>query len=1112
VDSDTPDPDLSDNSSTVDTPINESADLSITKIGDANPVMAGDTLTYTLTVANNGPSDAENITIIDKSPSDVTNVQYSDDDGATWQSWDGSYNLASLKYEAYFVLLIRGIVNPSAIGTLTNAAIVDSDTPDPDLSNNIATEITPINTSADLSVDKNAPPEPVSLGDTLIYTITVQNHGPDDALNVVITDIVPGELDSILFSVDNGSSWQDWNGSYDIVTLINGEIVKILISGMVIADSDGLITNTVTITSDTPDPDLSNNTAITHTPIGSSADLSITKIANYTSVDAGQMLTYTITIKNLGPDNAENVVLTDNTSVILLTPQFSLDNINWEPWQSPYTLGMITEGAVQVVYIRGVVNPIINPTVTPRISNTATISSSTPDPDISNNNSHIITPITVSADLEVIKTDSPSPIIAGNILTYTIEIINNGPSDAIGVVLADAIPSSVINPEFSIDGGSSWLPWIGTYPIQDPTTGRVAAGGSIYVLIRGTVSPAAVGHISNTATIMSATPDPDLSNNTYTQSTPTITSADMAIVKTAIPSPVNAGETLNYTLSITNNGPSFARNVVITDQIPEGLSDVVFSIDAGNTWIPWTGSYLVGTVATGATITALARGIVKQHTTDFIPNTAEVDSTTPDPDLTNNKSTALTPVNESADLSIVKTSSSSIAAAGEMLIYTLSINNAGPSDAENVIVTDNIPIAMSSPEFSTDNGVTWQPWINPFTVGLLESGKFITIHIQGIIDPNTTGTIRNTATVSSDTNDPDSSNNRSTLRLPVNTSADLSISKTGDMTAIKAGDMITYTIIVTSDGPSDATNVVVTDDIPNYLTDVQFSDDNGLTWQDWLGSYTLDVLPCNSSFTLFIRATVPPSATGTIFNTTSVISNTPDPDMSNNDSIEATPIYTMADLSINKTASKTTVGVGDVITYSITAYNSGPDDAQTVVITDVIPPGLTNAEFSFDEGVTWYPWQGYYSMQLLELEASVTIIIRAVVAADAAGNIVNTAFISSITTDPDLTNNYATIISKAPCPCPPCPPCPDPITRDEALNQIIASIALEELALSHIINAESEKIRYVLGVLPDVTGPNATIDEIIKVNSEVAKMISTIAHYEILLKEKLDSALSGYKN
>lgn len=83
------------------------------------------------------------------------------------------------------------------------------------------------------------------------------------------------------------------------------------------------------------------------------------------------------------------------------------------------------------------------------------------------------------------------------------------------------------------------------------------------------------------------------------------------------------------------------------------------------------------------------------------------------------------------------------------------------------------------------------------------------------------------------------------------------------------------------------------------------------------------------------------------------------------------------------------------------------------------------------------------------------------------------------------------------------------ITRDDAVNQILSSIAMEELGLSHIINAEGEKLQYVLGTLPGVTGPAATIEDLLNTNESIQNLLQNASYNQLLLKSKMQQALSA---
>lgn len=83
------------------------------------------------------------------------------------------------------------------------------------------------------------------------------------------------------------------------------------------------------------------------------------------------------------------------------------------------------------------------------------------------------------------------------------------------------------------------------------------------------------------------------------------------------------------------------------------------------------------------------------------------------------------------------------------------------------------------------------------------------------------------------------------------------------------------------------------------------------------------------------------------------------------------------------------------------------------------------------------------------------------------------------------------------------------ISRDDAVNQILSSIAMEELGLSHILNAEGEKLQYVLGTLPGVPGPEATIEDLLNTNESIQNILQNASYNQLLLKSKMQQALSA---
>ena len=268
--------------------------------------------------------------------------------------------------------------------------------------------------------------------------------------------------------------------------------------------------------------------------------------------------------------------------------------------------------------------------------------------------------------------------------------------------------------------------------------------------------------------------------------------ADLEITKKASSDTLLPRDTVTYTITATNIGPDTALAPTLVDNIFSQLNEVVFSTDGGASWDTWVGSLTLPDINQGNSETILIQGIINLHANGSYDNTASVNSTTFDPDLSNNTDTATITVLENANISVVKSASPTELAVSDQVIYTLLISNAGPSDAQNTILTDAVPTDISGVQYSLDNGATWLPWVSPYSIGTLANGDVMSILISGTVASGASGTISNTGAVSSDTPDIDLSDNTSTTDItvtetpPAPSSADLSVIKSDLPTTVTA--------------------------------------------------------------------------------------------------------------------------------------------------------------------------------------------------------------------------------------------------------------------------------------------------------------------------------------
>ncbi len=259
--------------------------------------------------------------------------------------------------------------------------------------------------------------------------------------------------------------------------------------------------------------------------------------------------------------------------------------------------------------------------------------------------------------------------------------------------------------------------------------------------------------------------------------------ADLAVFKTDLSeSIVVAGTDLSYLLTMVNFGPDSASSVTLTDVLPANTTFVSFTQTAGLAFTVATPA-VGGTGTVTATIASLAAGDgatfmlvvhVSAGTPDLsaISNTASGTSGTLDPNPQNDSETVTTTVVTQADLSATKTDAPDPVVPGTNLAYTLTVTNAGPSDAENVTLTDALPAnttflsftQTSGPAFTLTTPAPGGTGTVTAAIASLANGATATfmlvVHVSAGA-PNG-GTISNTASVTSTTTDPNGADNDAT--------------------------------------------------------------------------------------------------------------------------------------------------------------------------------------------------------------------------------------------------------------------------------------------------------------------------------------------------------------
>ncbi len=821
------------------------ADLAISKTASPATVLAGQDLTYVITVINNGPNPATNVTVTDPLTSLVTTGGFQSatpSQGTCTPSvvTDGptvnlSCNLGGLAdgATATVTVVVRPLVATS--GPRTNTATVSSpDIADPVTTNNSASATSQVTAVADVTVTKTDSPDPAQAGTNLTYVITARNNGPSTAQTVTITDTLPSNARFLSLSATTGSpscttptvlssggtltcTWASIaTGTQQTATVIvrprTGETAVV----------NNVIISTTTTESNTTNNSASATTAITPAVV----DLIINKVDSLDPVALGSITKYAITVTNSGPSAATNVVMTDTFPVGSPTATFSYQgNLTIAPADS----GSCVEPALNVT--SGTITCTF-PDVAPGVGNSvvvtydmraeaiasgtsgttfngAVVNGNEPESSLANNATVNSTTTRQATDLGILKT-APPTVIPGDTLAWTLTVTNYGPVDSNGAQVTDTLPSGVT----FVDASPGCAFAAGTVTC---TLGLLRVGSTQAFTINVIVIDPSYARfpLSNTATVAVVNEiDIVTGNNSSTATTNATPQADLAVVKTVNnPTPV-VGSTVQFTITVTNNGPNGATGAQVADLLPAGYS-FVSAVPSQGSYNNGTGVWTIGSIAKGASRDhdGERNGERKRRQT----NTAIVSATTTDP-VTGNNTSSL-PVRRpsmQADLAITKIVDNGTPNVGSDVTFTITVTNLGPSSAADVQVHDALPagytFVSATPSIGIYSSVTgiWSG------IGTLSSGGRASMTVTARVAPS--GPYLNTATASTTTTDTNSSNDSASADVSPVDVASLAVTKTDNSDTYTPGGTGTYVIVVTNGGPSAASSVSMTDTLPTGVT------------------------------------------------------------------------------------------------------------------------------------------------------------------------------------------------------------------------------------------------------------------------------------------------------
>ncbi|WP_063220077.1 DUF7507 domain-containing protein, partial [Bacillus cereus] len=852
-------------------------------------------------------------------------------------------------------------------------------------SNPVSTQINSGEIVAIKSVDKTF----ATIGDTISYTITLSNPGNVTSQNIIFTDILPDGTTFISGTLTNDS------GTQQIGNPANGiQIGNINPNGTAVITLNVLVTNIPSINPisnsssvqfshvvDPSQPSVSQmNVSNAVSTTINSAILTTQKSADKSIVSVGDTITYTTTITNTGNTAATNITFTSAipASITFIPNSFTINGVQQSGAQPALGVTIPNIAPGETVTVTFQVNVISVPPSNSIMGNDTILYSYTVDPNgtpiTTSISTNIVTNPVLDAMITMVKSVDQTLVTLGDTITYTTILTNSGNTNATNITFTDLIPdgTTFITDSVTIDG----ITQIGLNPNTGITIGLIAPNSSISIAFQVTAtSTPAQNPIANSATAsytFIADPNAPIVSRTVTSNTvfTTINTATILSLKQVDKSFSRIGDTLTYTVALTNNGNSSAQNVIFTDTVPSGTAFIAdtFSING----ILQSGANPVngvniGTITAGTTVTISFQVTVTSLPTEnpivnFSSTSYQLVSP---PDAETSISNPVSTQIKEALLSMTKNESVSFADIGQTAFYTTSISNIGNTDATNIVFTDVLPNGVTFvPNTLTVDGVL-QPDANPNTGVLLATlppNEIYSIVFQVTVNsippinpaPNTAST---TYEFTVDPVNPPvlSAATSNTTLLQIN-NANIISTKTTDLTFADVGNTITFTLNLPNTGNVTATDVTVIDTLDSNLTFVPNSFTvNGQTIPNADLSTGVNIGSINGGTAAIITF----QATVTTLPINNPISNSAlttyryivDPDQSpittSNQSNTTTTQINSAILTAQKNSNVSTVDIGQDIIYSVTITNSGNVNATNVIFTDVIPDGTSFEPNSF---------------------------------------------------------------------------------------------------------------------------------------------------------------------
>ncbi|RKZ92303.1 MAG: hypothetical protein DRQ43_09190, partial [Gammaproteobacteria bacterium] len=373
----------------------------------------------------------------------------------------------------------------------------------------------------------------------------------------------------------------------------------------------------------------------------------------------------------------------------------------------------------------------------------------------------VLDPVNV-ADTAVTIDDSSATYTPGTTSVYTVTVINNGPNDAGTVNVVNSAPTGASIASWSC-AGASCPATNGAGNINETATTLINGDTLIYT-VNVAVPANQTGNIVNNASVTNSNVDPISANDTASDTNTQLSSADIVVSNDDGSVSYTPGTTVQYILTVSNNGPSDASAVNVINNAPAGSSIsgwVCAGADCPNANGVGNINETVASLPALASISYTVDIAVPSDFSGNLVNSASASAVQADPAAGNNSAPDTDSQSSSADIAVTNSDGSAAYLPGTTVVYNVTVSNNGPSDATNVLVTDAAPAGATISAWSCSGAscpnAAGTGSISETALSLV-SGDSLSYVINVAVPFSFAGNLVNTASASATETDPNSSN------------------------------------------------------------------------------------------------------------------------------------------------------------------------------------------------------------------------------------------------------------------------------------------------------------------------------------------------------------------